>query len=78
MTLPSHDKLKTQVTEENLNHEWRLENMKTSLKLTKNIVANANINSQQNNKNVYVCKAKLQNFEVRELVYLQNLAMKPG
>ena len=78
MILPSHEDLKAQVTGENLDHKRRVENLKTSLKTAYKTVAKANRSSHQNNKKLYDRKAKTRKFEVEELVYLYNPAMKPG
>ena len=78
MVLPSHDDLKARVTGENLDHKHRLENLKTSLKTAYKTVAKANRSSYQNNKKLYDRKANTRKFEVEELVYLYNPAMKPG
>jgi hypothetical protein len=78
MILHSHEDLKARVTEENLAHKRRLENLKTSLKSAYKTVAKANRSSHQNNKKLYDRKAKTRKFEVEELVYLYNPATKPG
>ena len=78
MTLPSHDNLKARVTGENLDHKCRLENLKTGLQTAYKMVVKTNRNSHWNNKKLYDRKAKPRNFEVGELVYLYNPAMKPG
>ena len=52
--------------------------MKASIKTAYKIVAKANRSSHQNNKKFYDRKAKTRKFEVEELVYLYNPAMKPG
>ena len=78
MTLPSNDSLRAQFTEENPDHQYQLENLKTSLKLAYKLVNKANRNSHQNNERLYDRKAKLQNFEPEDLVYLYNPTVKPG
>jgi hypothetical protein len=78
MILPSNQDLKTRVTGENLDHKRRLENLKTSLKTGNKAVAKANRSSHQNNKKLYDRKDKARNFEVEDLFYLYNPAMKPG
>ena len=77
MILPSQDNLKARVSGENLDQK-RLKNLKTSLKTAYKSVAKANRMSHRNNKKLYDRKAKLRNFQIGELVYLFNPAMKPG
>ena len=78
MILPSQDNLKARVSGENLDQKPRLENLKTSLKTAYKSVAKANRMSHRNNKKQYDRRAELRNFQVGELVYLYNPAMKPG
>jgi len=78
LIIPSHEDLKSRVTGENLDHNRRLENLETSLKTGNNAVAKANRISHQNDKKLYGRKTKARNFDVEELVYVYNPAMKPG
>jgi hypothetical protein len=55
-----------------------LEYQKSSLKLAYKPAAKAKRKSHQNNKRLYDHKAKLREFEVQDLVYLYNPALKPG
>ena len=78
MILPSQENLKARVSGENIDQKQRLGNLKTSLKNAYKAVAIANKRSHRNNKQQYDRKAKLRNFQVGELAYLYNPAMKPG
>ena len=70
--------LKARVTGETLDHKHRLQNLKTSLKSAYKTVAKANRKSHRNNRKLYDRKAKTRKFEIGELVYLYNPAMKLG
>ena len=78
MILPSQENLKARVSGENRGQKQRLENLKTSLKTAYKSVAIENKRSHRNNKQQYDRKAKLRKFQVGELAYLYNPAMKPG
>jgi len=63
---------------ENSDLEYRLENLKSSLRLAYKSVKKANKWSHLNNKRLYDRKAKQRNFQLRDIVYLYNPARKPG
>jgi hypothetical protein len=78
MTLPSNDNLQARVTAENVDHQQRLENLKSALKLAYKTVNAANRRSHQHNKKLYDRKSKSREFTVGDLVYLYNPAVKVG
>jgi hypothetical protein len=78
MILLSTDNLKACFPKENTDDNQRLEKLKSSLRLAYRLAAQANRKSHLNNKRLYDWKAKPQEFEVQDLVYLDNLALKPG
>jgi hypothetical protein len=78
MTLPGSENLKAQLPKGNFNPDRRLENLKSSLKMAYKLAAKANEKSHQRNKRLYDRKAKLRKFQVKDLVYLYNPAIKPG
>jgi hypothetical protein len=78
MPVPTSENLKAKISKENVNHSQRLENLKASLKSAYKIVIGANSQSHQTNKEYYDRKAKFRKFEVNDLVYLYNPAIKPG
>jgi hypothetical protein len=64
MILPSADKLKARLAKEHTNDDQRLEQLKSNLRLTHKLAAQANRKSHQNNKRLYDRKAKPREFEV--------------
>jgi hypothetical protein len=78
MILPSADNLKARLPKENADDNQRLEELKTNLRLAYKLAAQANRKSHLNNKRLYDRKAKTRKFEVQDLVYLYNPALKPG
>jgi len=78
MVLPSTENLKARLPKDNTDEDQRLENMKSNLRLAYRLAANANRKSHLNNKRLYDRKAKPREFEVQDLVYLYNPALKPG
>jgi hypothetical protein len=66
------------VVTENPDLNRQLENLKASLRTAYKLAAKANQKSHQANKKLYDHKAKEHNFNVSNLVYLYNLATKPG
>jgi len=78
MVLPSTENLKARLPEDNTDEDQRLENMKSNLRLAYRLAAKANRKSHLNNKRLYDRKAKPWEFEVQDLVYLYNPALKPG
>jgi len=78
MVLPSTDNLKAHLPKDNRDHDQRLQNLKSNLRLAYKLAAKANRKSHLNNKRLYDCKAKPREFEVQDLVYLYNSALKPG
>jgi len=78
MVLPSTENLKARLPKDNTDEDQRLENMKSNLRLAYRLAAKANRKSHLNNKRRYDRKAKPREFEIRDLVYLYNPALKPG
>jgi hypothetical protein len=80
MTLPSRENLKAKLTKEvkNSHHSHRLENLKSSLKLSYQSVKKGNKRSNLNNKRQYNRKAKPRSFDIGDLVYLYNPERTPG
>jgi len=78
MVLPSTDNLKARLPKDNTDEDQRLENLKSNLRLAYKLTAKANRKSHLNNKRLYDRNAKPQDFEVQDLVYLYNPALKPG
>jgi hypothetical protein len=78
MTLPSRENLKPQLPKENFSPDQRLENLKSSLRMAYKLAAKANRKSHYNNKRLYDRKAKLREFQVKDLVYLYYPVRKPG
>jgi transposase InsO family protein len=80
MQLPSSDNLKAKVPnkKEDPDHRRRLESLKSSLRQAYQSVRKANRQSHLNNKRLYDRKAKLRIFEIRDIVYLYNPAVKVG
>jgi len=78
MVLPSTDNLNARLPKDNTDDHQRLENLKSNLRLAYKLAAKANRMSHQNNKRCYDRKAKPEQFEVQDLVYLYNPALKPG
>jgi hypothetical protein len=78
MPLPTTDNLRAKISKENTTHSQWLENLKTSLKTAYRIATEANKKSHQRNKRLYDKKAKLQKFEINNLVYSYNPERKPG
>ena len=78
MPLLTNENLKTKISKENPSHSQLLENFKVSLRSAYKLVRGANSRSHQNNKEYYDRKAKFRKFEVNDLVYLYNPAIKPG
>jgi len=78
MLLPSTDNLKARLPKDNTDEDQRLENVKLNLRLAYRVAAKANRKSHLNNKRLYDRKAKPREFEVQDLVYLYNPALKPG
>jgi hypothetical protein len=80
MILPSTDDLKAKLSKEVKDHDHakRLQNLKFSLKKAYQFVKKNNRKSHLNNKRLYDRKAKLESFEIGDLVYLYIPAKKPG
>jgi len=78
MVLPSTKNLKACLPKDNTDEDQRLENLKSNLRLAYKLAAKANRKSHLNNKQLYDRKAKPWEFEVQDLVYLYNPALKPG
>ena len=78
MVPPSTENLKARLPKDNTNKDQRLENMKSNLRLAYRLAAKANRKSHLNDKRLYDRKAKPREFEVQDLVYLYNPALKPG
>jgi len=78
MDLPSTDNLKACLPKDKTDDDQRLENLKSNLRLAYKLAAKANRKSHQNNKRLYVRKAKPWEFKVHDLVYLYNPVFKPG
>ena len=77
MEIPTNDNLKARVVTENPDLNHLLENVKASLRTAYKLAAKANQKSHQANKKLYEHKAKEHNFNVGNLVYLYNPAIKP-
>jgi hypothetical protein len=69
-TLSNSDILKARVAKEIPELCRRIEILRTSLKLAYKLVAISNKQAHSKNNILYDCKAKLQAFEIAELVYL--------
>jgi hypothetical protein len=78
MPLPTNKYLKAKISKENPSHSQRLENLNASLSSAYKLVRGANSGSHQNNKEYNDRKAKFRKFEVNDLVYLYNPAIKPA
>lgn len=78
MVLPNSNDLKAKIPKENFDHDSRLENLKSSLRLAHKLVQKANKKSHLKNKRLYDRKAKLRSFQTGDIVYLFNPAKKPG
>jgi hypothetical protein len=78
MVLPSADNLKARLPKDNADEDQRLENLKSNLRLAYKLAAKANRKSHLNNKRLYDRKAKLREFEIQDLVFPYNPALKPG
>jgi len=78
MALPNSDNLKAKLPKEkeNFDQDRRLENLKSSLRLTYKAVKKANRQSHLNNKRLYDRKLKLRSFQLGDIVYLYNPAQK--
>jgi len=77
MALPNSNDLKAKVPKENSDHDSRLENLKTSLRLACKSVKKANKKSHLKNKRLYDKKAKVRSFQRGDIVYLYNPAKNP-
>jgi len=77
MFLPSTENLKARLPKYE-DKDQRLENMKSNLRLAYRLAARANRKLHLNNKRLYNRKTKPRGFEVQDLVYLYNPALKPG
>ena len=62
MVLPNSNDLKAKVPTENSDHDSRLENLKSSLRLAYKLVKKANRKSHLKNKRLYDRRAKLRSF----------------
>jgi hypothetical protein len=78
MALPNSNDLKAKVPKENSDHDSRLENLKSSLRLACKSVKKANKKSHLKNKRLYDRKAKVRSFQRGDIVYLYNPAKKLG
>jgi len=78
MPIPTDENFKAKISKENPSHSQRLEYFKASIRSAYKLVRGANSRSHQNNKECYDRKAKFRKFEVNDLVYLYNPAIKPG
>jgi hypothetical protein len=78
MGLPSTDNLKARFPKEHTDEDQGLENLKSNLKLVYKLAAKANRKSHLNNKRLDDRKTKTRGFEVQNLVYLYNPALKSG
>jgi len=78
MVLLSTDNLKARLPKDNTYEDQRLENLKSNLRLAYKVATKARLKSHLNNKRLYDRKAKPREFEVQDLVYLYNPALKPG
>jgi hypothetical protein len=78
MVLPSSDNLKTRLPKKHTDEDQRLEDLKSNLRLAYNLAAKENRKSHVNNKRLYDRRAKPREFEVQNLVYLYNPALKSG
>jgi hypothetical protein len=78
MFLPSTDNLKARLPKDHTDEDLRLENVKSNMRLAYNLAAKANRKSHLNNKRLYGRRAKPREFEVQDLVYLYNPALKSG
>jgi hypothetical protein len=77
MLLPNNDNLKAKISRQPPDHNQRLRNLKASLRLAYESVRQANRKSHKNNERLYNRKAKLRSFEIGDLVYLYNPAVRP-
>jgi len=64
MVLPNSNDLKAKVLKGNSDHNSRLENLKSSLRLACKLVKKANKNSHLKNKRLYDTKAKLRSLQI--------------
>ena len=78
MPIPTNENLKAKISKESLSHSQRLENLKASIRSVYKLGRGANRRSHQNNREYYNRKGKFRKFEVNDLVYLYNPAIKPG
>jgi hypothetical protein len=78
MSLPSIENLKPQLPKENSSPDKRLENLMSGLRMAYKLAAKAKRKSNHNNKRLYDRKAKLHEFQVKDLAYLYYPVRKPG
>jgi len=78
MALPKSNDLEANIRKENSDHDSRLENLKSSLRLAYKSVKKANKKFHLKNKRLYDRKAKLRSFQTCDIVFLYNPAKKPG
>ena len=78
VVLPNSNDLKAKTLKESSDHDSRLENLKSSLRLAYKSVKKANKQSHLKNKLLYDRKANSRSFQTGDIVYLYNPAKKPG
>ena len=78
MVLPNSNDLKAKVTKENSDHDSRLENLKSSLRLAYELLKKVNKKSHLKNKGLYDRKVKLRSFQTGNIVYPYTPAKKHG
>jgi hypothetical protein len=76
--LPSNDNLRAKISTEIPSHKQRLESLQNSLRLAYKLVCQASKMSHSHNKQIYDHKAKLREFNIRDLVYLYKPSIRPG
>jgi len=78
LPLPNSDNLKEKFSRETLVHHHRLQNLKASLNTANKCVNKRNRRALQNNKRLYIRRAKLRKFKIGDLIILYSPAMKHG
>ena len=78
VVLPNSNDLKAKTLKESSDHDSRLENLKSSLRLAYKSVKKANKQSHLKKKRLCDRKANSRSFQTGDIVYLYNPAKKPG
>jgi len=78
MALPNSNDLKAKTPKENLDHDSRIENLKSGLILAYKSVKKAKKKSHLKNKRLCDQKGKLRSIQTGDIIYLYNPSKKPG